>query len=75
MQLTLDDQCYVFQDGRSFCTNDDYTLVFYINGEQVSGIRDYEPSNNDRILISYGSETPEEIEAQILELENKRLSG
>jgi len=73
LQLTLDDQCYVFQDGRSFCTNDDYTLVFYINGEQVSDIRDYEIAEADKILVSYGSETPEEIEAQILELENAEL--
>ena len=72
LQLTLDDQCYVFQDGRSFCTNDDYTLVFYINGEQVSDIRDYEIAEGDKILVSYGSEI-EEIEAQILELENAEL--
>ena len=72
LQLTLDDQCYVFQDGRSFCTNDDYTLVFYINGEQVSDIRDYEIAEGDKILVSYGSET-EEIEAQLLELENTEL--
>ncbi len=67
LQLTLDDQCFVFQDGRSFCTNDDYTLVFYINGEQVSDIRDYEIAEGDKILVSYGSETPEEIEAMLLE--------
>ena len=73
LQLTLDDQCYVFQDGRSFCTNDDYTLVFYLNGEKVSDIRDYEIAEGDKILVSYGSETPEEIEAQLLELENAEL--
>ncbi len=73
LQLTLDDQCYVFQDGRSFCTNDDYELVFYINGEQVSDIRDYEIIENEKILVSYGSETPEEINAQLLELENAEL--
>ncbi len=73
LQLTLDDKCYVFQDGRSFRTNDDYTLVLYINGEQVSDIRDYEIAEGDKILVSYGSETPEEIEAQLLELENSEL--
>ena len=67
--LGLDDQCYEFQDGRSFCTNEDYTLRFYINGEQVSDIRDYEIQEDDKILISYGAETPEEIESQLLELE------
>ncbi|MCA9812300.1 MAG: protein-disulfide isomerase [Nitrosarchaeum sp.] len=71
--LGLDDQCFVFQDGRSFCTNEDYSLKFYINGEKVNDIRDYEVQENDRVLISYGGETPEEIEAQLLELQNQEI--
>ncbi len=71
--LGLDDQCYEFQDGRNFCTNEDYSLRFYINGEQVSDIRDYEIQEDDKILISYGAETPEEIESQLLELEAQVL--
>ena len=73
LQLTLDDQCFVFQDGRSFCTNDDYTLQFYINGEKVSDIRDYEIIDDDMILIAYGAETPEEIESMLLDLESREL--
>jgi len=71
--LGLDDQCFVFQDGRSFCTNEDYSLKFYINGEKVNDIRNYEIEEDDRILISYGSETPEEIEAQLLQLQNQEI--
>ena len=71
--IGLDDQCYVFQDGRSFCTNEDYSLKFYINGDQVPDIRDYEIEEDDRILISYGGETQEELEAQILELQNQEI--
>ncbi|MDH3501809.1 MAG: protein-disulfide isomerase [Nitrosopumilus sp.] len=71
--LGLDDQCFVFQDGRSFCTNEDYSLKFYINGEKVNDIRSYEITEDDRILISYGGETPEEIEAQLLELQNQEI--
>ena len=73
LSLGLDDQCFEFQDGRSFCTNEDYKLVFYINGQQVSDIRDYEIMEDDRILISYGAETPEELEGQLLQLENQEL--
>lgn len=73
LSLGLDDQCFEFQDGRSFCTNEDYKLVFYINGQQVSDIRDYEIMEDDRILISYGAETPEELEGQLLQLENQQL--
>ncbi|BDQ30932.1 MAG: protein-disulfide isomerase [Nitrosopumilus sp.] len=73
LSLGLDDQCFVFQDGRSFCTNEDYKLVFYINGEQVPDIRDYEIQEDDKILIAYGAETPEEIDALLLKLESREL--
>lgn len=71
--LGLDDQCYEFQDGRSFCTNEDYSLKFFINGEQVDSVIDYEIQDEDKILISYGAESPEEIESQLLELEAQIL--
>jgi len=73
LALGLDDQCFVFQDGRSFCTNDDYSLNFFINDKQVSDIREYEIAEDDRILITYGAETPEEIESQLLELNNQEI--
>lgn len=71
--LGLDDQCYTFQNGRNFCTDEDYSLKFYINGDSVEDIRDYEINENDRILISYGGETPEEIEAQIQQLDTQQI--
>ncbi len=73
LSLGLDDQCFTFQDGRSFCTDDEYSLKFFINGEEVDDIRDYEISEDDKILISYGAETPDEIESQLLELEAQEL--
>ena len=71
--LGLDDQCFVFKDGRSFCTDEDYSLKIFINGERVDDIRDYESVEDDKILISYGAETPEELESQLLELEAQLL--
>lgn len=73
LQIGLDDQCFVFQDGRSFCTNEDYSLVFYVNGKQVPDIRDYETQEDDRVLISYGTETPEELQSQLLELDGQEI--
>lgn len=73
LSIGLDDQCFVFPDGRSFCTNEDYKLVFYINGEQVPDIRDYEIQDNDRILVAYGAETPEEIDALLLKLDKQEI--
>ncbi len=73
LSIGLDDQCYVFPDGKAFCTQEDYTLNFFINGEQVSDIKDHEVMEGDRILIVYGGETPEELDAYVLQLENQEL--
>lgn len=73
LHLGLSQDCFVFHDKREFCTNDNYELKFYINGEKVSDIQDYEIFDNDKILISYGSETLEEIKEQLAELESQEL--
>ncbi len=73
LPVNVDDDCFEFGDGRSFCTNEDYSLRIFINGEPVTGIRDYEISEDDKILISYGAETEDEIESQLLELEAQEL--
>ena len=70
--LGLDDQCFVFKDGKSFCTTEDYSLKFFINGEPVDDIRDHEITEDDKILISYGADE-EELESQLLELEAQEL--
>jgi hypothetical protein len=63
--------CFTFpeSDGRKFCTNEDYSLKFYINHQAVSGISDYIIKDGDRILISYGNETEEEINEQLKQLD------
>ncbi len=73
LRIGLDDQCYVFPDGKSYCTNEDYTLKFFINEEQVSDIVDYEIDEGDKILIIFGAETPEEIDGYLLQLESQEL--
>ena len=71
--LTVDDECFVFPDGRQFCNNDDYSIKFFINHEQVPSIHDYIGNEDDRVLISYGNESPEEIDKQLLELDNQSI--
>jgi plastocyanin len=71
--IGLDDQCFVFVDGRSFCTDDTYSLRFFINEEQVDDIQDYVVDDDDKILISYGAETPKEIKSQLEELDNQPI--
>jgi len=67
LNLGLTPDCFTFDDGRKFCTNDDYTLKFYINERQVDDLRKYQIFDGDYILISYGAETQEEIKKQFKE--------
>ncbi len=69
--ITVNDECFIFPDGRQFCNNEDYSIKFFINHEQVPSIHDYIGNENDRVLISYGNESQEEIDKQLLELDNQ----
>lgn len=69
MGIDVDEECYIFPDGRQFCTNEDYSLKYYVNGQQVTSITEYVFEDQDRILITYGNESPEEIEDYLIELD------
>ena len=75
--FTVNDECFVFPDGREFCNgqNEDYSLKYYINHEPVSNIYDHVLEDDDRILISFGPETSEEIENQLIELDSQIIKG
>lgn len=73
VKIKLTDQCFDFPDGREFCSNDQYTLKFFINHKKVDDIRNYVINEGDRILISYGGETQEEIDNQLMELDNQKI--
>ena len=75
LNIGMDSKCYVFPDGRQFCNNEDYSLKYYINHQPVSDINDYIFEDGDRILISFGPETPEEIEEQLIELDSQIIKG
>ena len=71
--MTVNAECFIFPDGRQFCTNEDYSLKYYINHQAVSDINNYVFEDQDRILISYGSETQEQIEQQLAELDSQLI--
>ena len=78
--IGLDDKCYRFPDGRNFCTVEDkegeeYSLKFYINHEKVKDKSDYDINDVDRILISYGNESQEKINDQLLELDSQIIKS
>ena len=40
MNFGVNDECFAFPDGREFCTNEDYSLKYYINHQSVDSIYD-----------------------------------
>ena len=73
--IGIDSECYKFPDGRHFCTNEDYSLKYYINHQIVKDISGYVFEEGDRVLITYGNETPEQIEEQLKELDSQIIKG
>ena len=74
MSIGLDENCFVFPDGRQFCTNEDYSLKFYINQQLVEDIRKYVVQEDDRILITYGNEDQLAIDKQLAELNAQAIN-
>ena len=74
VNIGLNSNCFIFADGRQFCTNEDYSLKYYINHERVNDITQYVIQEEDRILISYGDETEKEIEEQLAELDAQMIN-
>ena len=68
LNIEINDDCYIFADGRQFCTNEDYSLKYFINGDSVNSIYNHVVQDDDRILISYGGETEAQINQQLDEL-------
>ena len=74
LSISLDEDCFTFPDGRAFCTNEDYSLKYFINHKQVNDIRKYVVMEEDRILISYGNEDQDAIEKQLSEVDTQMIN-
>ncbi|MEM2760623.1 MAG: hypothetical protein QXU32_02700 [Nitrososphaerales archaeon] len=64
-KMKFTSNCLVMDDGTEYCSNGQKTLKFFVNGVENSMYDKYVLKEGDRILISYGSETPEQIREQI----------
>ena len=72
IKVGLTDDCFIFPDQKpnhTFCTNEDYSLKFYINHEKKNSIRNYVIHDDDRILITYGNENQTQIDGYLQELD------
>jgi len=77
--IELDDECFAFKASaggeRRFCTNEEFSLKFYVNQQLVPNLTEYVFEDQDRILVSYGSEDQTQIDAQLLELRSHSIFG
>jgi len=79
LDLSSTERCFGWV-GYQFCSNDnksparqDYTVKYYINHQKVSSISDYVIQDGDRILISYGNESEDQINSQLAELDSQPI--
>ena len=73
--IFIDENCYVFADGREFCNSDDYSLKYFINHESVPSINEHVIKEGDRILIYYDTEDQEQINTYLSELDAQPILG
>ena len=75
LNIGIDSKCFIFPDKRQFCTNEDYSLKYFINHLPIDDIRDYVFEDGDRILILYGNESSEQVEVYLSELDSQLIKG
>ena len=73
--ITIDENCYIFPDGREFCSNDDYKLKYFLNHQPIPSINDHVIKEGDRILIYYDIEDQDKIDAYLIELDSQPILG
>ncbi len=62
--ISFDNQCFITDDGKKYCNDDKNSLKFNVNGKPNDKFGNYEISDLDKILISYGPKD-EVIKSQI----------
>lgn len=64
LPMGLSKDCLTTGTGQKFCTNEDGSLKFYLNGKRDDNVLSKEIKNGDQALITYGNESEEEIKEQ-----------
>lgn len=70
LPFELSYECLVAGTGEQFCNNDTNSLKFYINGTRTTDILSKKIQKDDELLVSYGQESPEQIQQQIDSVSN-----
>ena len=63
--ISFDKNCLVDDNGGSYCNNEESALKFYVNGNPNNEFNNYIIKENDRVLITYGTEDEDAINGQL----------
>lgn len=73
--MNIENSCFVSNDGNRYCDDGTKQLRFFVNGTSQNSIMDYVLVENDRILVTYGNETQEQLDAAFERLNNLQIRG
>jgi hypothetical protein len=72
--MDISNGCFITDENKRFCENNNSKLAYYINGNQTKDIMGYVLKDDDRILILYGNQSSSEVNNDIQELNNVTIN-
>jgi len=69
LDMELSKDCFSIKS-KNYCSNKRHTMKFYVNGIKNDEYEDYKPKDIDKILISYGDDSNNEIKVQLNSITN-----
>ena len=65
VNMGMDENCFDMDDGKQYCNEGGKTLKFYLNGKTSDSFGKNELRDLEKILVSYGNETEEQLKEQL----------
>ncbi len=72
--MDISNGCFITDENKRFCENNNSKLAYYINGNQTKDIMGYVLKDDDRILILYGNQSSSEVNKDIQQLNNVTIN-
>lgn len=70
LPLELTQACLVTGNKERYCSNDSAKLKFYINGVEDDNVLSREITQSDKLLITYGSKTEQQLKEELSKIPN-----
>ena len=63
--MRFDSNCIALENKEKFCNENNKKLKFFVNGKESNEFDNYVFNDLDKVLISYGDESEEELKNQL----------